>query len=136
MNIPEDCHLAYVVSHEAWYWNAAKGTDSKPHLNVQASAKGTGGGVAWEFDVSEHFLGGEYCTRIEMFDDSYAAFADIPEFFALMREHQPGMLREVRGILDGLGAVDETERNDPYAGRQKVVAGRVVTDSGELEAGQ
>lgn len=136
MNISDDCHLAYIVSHEAWYWSAARTPGEKPHLNVQASARGSGGGVAWEFDVSEHELGGKPCTRIEMFDDAYEAFAQIPEFFVLMREHQPGTLREVRGILDGLGAVDETQRTDPYARRQRVVAGAVVTDSGELEAGQ
>jgi len=134
VNLPDDTHLAYIVSHEAYYWAAAKVPGEKPHLNVQAAA--SGGGVAWEFDVSEHFLGNAHCTRIEMFDDAYAAFADVPEFFALMREHRPGTLREVRGILDGLGAADETKRTDPYAARQKVVAGAVVTDSGELEAGR
>lgn len=128
MNLPDDTHLAYIVSHEAYYWNAAKTPGEKPHLNVQASARGNGGGVAWEFDVSEHFLGNEYCTRIEMFDDAYAAFAEIPEFFVLMRERRPGTLREVRGILDGLGAADETKRTDPYA---KVPEDSVVRVSGD-----
>ena len=126
MNIPEDCYLAYVVSHEAWYWEAAcASVGDKPHLNVQAAAHG--GGVAWEFEVSEHYLGDQFCTRIEMFDDAYAAFADIPEFFALMREHQPGALREVRGILDGLGAADVTKRTRNGESGPKVVKGQVVT---------
>lgn len=124
MNIPNDCRLAYIVSREAWYWNA--GSAEEPHLNVQAAAYE--GGVAWEFDASEYHLGGELCTRIQMFDDSYDAFAQIPEFFILMREHQPGTLREVRGILDGLGAADLTKRTrHGDGGAPKIVKGQVVT---------
>lgn len=119
MNLPDDTHLAYIVSHEAYYSDSARTPGEKPHLNVQAAA--TGGGVAWEFEVSEWHLDREPSTQIEVFSDAYAAFADIPEFFALMREHSPGTLREVRGILDSLGAADETKRTDPYTygGRQK-----------------
>jgi hypothetical protein len=124
VNIPDDCHLAYIVSHEAWYWAAASTPGEEPHLNVQAAADG--GGVAWEFDVSEYHLGGKLCTRIQMFDDAYEAFAQIPEFFILMREHQPGTLREVRGLLDGLGAVDETQRHRDGDIGPKVVQGQVV----------
>jgi hypothetical protein len=124
VNIPDDCHLAYIVSHEAWYWNAL-GSTEKPHLNVQAAAYG--GGVAWEFDVSEYHLGGKPCTRIQMFDDAYESFAQIPEFFILMREHRPGTLREVRGILDGLGAADLTQRARHGDRGPKVVKGSVVT---------
>jgi hypothetical protein len=132
VNIPDDCYLAYIVSHEAWYWSASRSPGEKPHLNVQAASNG--GGVAWEFDVSEYHLGGEPCTHIEMFDDSYAAFADIPEFFVLLREHQPGTLCEVRGILDGLGAMDKTQRTREGDGGRKVVAGQVVTEKA-LSAG-
>lgn len=128
MNIPDDCHLAYIVSHEAWYWAVSRTPDEKPHLNVQASARGSSGRAAWEFDISEHELGGKLCTRIEMFDDAYAAFADIPEFFVLLREHQPGTLREVRAILDGLGAVDETQRTRQGDGGRKVVKGQAVKE--------
>jgi hypothetical protein len=136
VNIPDDCHLAYIVSHEAWYWTASRTPDEKPHLNVQASARGSGGGVAWEFDISEYHLGGKPCTHIEMFNDSYAAFADIAEFFVLMREHQPGTLREVRGILDGLGAVDETQRTREGDGGRKVVMGQVVNEKALGMAGE
>jgi len=126
VNIPKDCRLAYVVSHEAWYWDVSRSPGDKPHLNVQAAAYE--GGVAWEFEVSEYHLGGKPCTHIEMFDDAYEAFAQIPEFFVLMREHQPGTLREVRGILDGLGAEDVTKRTRHGDSGPKVVRGQVVTD--------
>lgn len=117
MNLPEDTHLAYTVWHEAWYADATRDATEHPNLMVAASAKGSGGGVAWEFQIDGYELGGKPCTCVEMFDDAYAALAQIPEFFTALTERQPGTIEEIRAILDGLGAVDETERVSPYTGR-------------------
>lgn len=118
MNIPDDCHLAYVVSHEAWYWEASRGNDN-PHVSVSASAKGNGGGVAWEFQIEEMELGGKQVTRAKIFDDAYEAFTQVPELFAALADGGGSTLTGVRDLLDMLGAVDETERVSPYAERTR-----------------
>jgi hypothetical protein len=115
MQLPEDTHLAYHVWSEAWYTKAVR--DKRPSIGVAASAQGTGGGVAWAFQITQYELGGKDCTLIEAFSDAYAAFTQVPELFAAFAEHAPGTLAEVRGILDNLGAVDETARVDPHIKR-------------------
>lgn len=115
MNLPDDTHLAYIVSHEAYYWNASKLPGDNPHLNVSASAKGSGGGAAWEFEIEEMELGGKPVTRLKIFEDGYAAFAQVPELFAALADGGGPTLAAARNLLDMLGAVDETERTSPYA---------------------
>ncbi len=112
MNIPEDCVFAYTVSGEAWYSDAADRGEPNPYLMVQAAARE--GGVAWEFKVTEHrFNDKSQATRVEMFDDSYIAWTEIPEFFSALIEGRPETLGEVRAILNGLGAQDITQRIRP-----------------------
>jgi hypothetical protein len=112
MNLPEDTHLAYIVWAEAWYHDA--NSNEEPFLMISASAKGSGGGAAWEFQVDGYELVGKPVTRVKMFYDAYAALAQMPEFFTALAGQQPLTLDEVRAILDGLGAVDETPRVSPY----------------------
>jgi len=119
LNLPSDCHLAYIVWQEAWYSQASASLNEHPHLMVSASARGSGGGVAWEFQIDGYELGGSPVTRVKMFEDSYAALTDIPEFFAALAEERPVTLDQVRAILDSLGAVDETERVSPYPEHQR-----------------
>jgi hypothetical protein len=112
--LPDDTHLAYVVSHEAWY--GTRDIVRRPQINVAASAHGSGGGVRWEFTVEEVDLGSHgKPIRLKIFDDAFAAFAEIPEFFASLNEDGAGALDDVRHLLDSLGAVDETERKSPIA---------------------
>jgi len=118
MNLPEGTHLAYTVWHEAWYAQAVEQAHERPNLMVAASAKGNGGGVAWEFQVSQYELGGKAVTRVLMFDDAYAALVQVPEFFAALAEYQPPTLDDVQEILHQFGAVDETERESPYGPRR------------------
>lgn len=111
MKLPKDTRLAYIVTHEAWYWDALRksGGWEHPNLMVQASAKD--GGVAWEFAVEETKIGH---VRVAMFDDSWQAFDQMPEFFyALAELGENATLDQVRKALDLLGAVDETERTQP-----------------------
>ena len=115
MNLPENTHLAYIVWHEAWYHDATHIPGEHPHLMVSASAGG--GGCAWEFQIDGYELGGHEVTRVKMFDDAYAALAQMPEFFAALAERQPGTLKQVRAFLDALGAKDETPRVSPYPDR-------------------
>ncbi|MEU6725536.1 hypothetical protein ABZ917_17655 [Nonomuraea wenchangensis] len=103
MKIPEDCRFAYVVSHKAWYCDVI----DAPSVTVCASA--LGGGVAWEFAIKEVELGGSPVIRAGVFNDAFAAFEQIPEFFATLGEERPSTLDAVVEILGRLGAVDETE---------------------------
>src|SRR5437879_2598105 len=107
MELPGDTHLAYVVTHEAWYANALP--DRHPEISVLASAEG--GGCAWEFMVEEVDLSPSGpAIRVKVFDDAFAVFAQMPEFFAALAAEKTDALDGVREILDRLGAVDETER--------------------------
>jgi hypothetical protein len=114
MNLPEDTRLAYIVWDEAW-WSRVPGQPADhPHLMVQVVSRD--GVVAWEFQVDGYGLSGPV-TRVTMFQDAYAAFAQIPEFFEMLAGQQPVTLTEVRDILHALGAVDETPRTSPYPER-------------------
>ena len=126
MNLPEDTHLAYIVWHEAWYADTSRDFHEQPHLMVTAAADG--GGCAWEFQIAGYELGGSPVTRVKMFEDAYAALAEMPEFFAALAELRPVTLDEVRVILDGLGAVDETPRVSPYPSQRD----RLIAELGHL----
>jgi hypothetical protein len=122
--LPEDCHLAYIVTREAWYANALP--DRHPEINVLAAAEG--GGCAWEFTVEEVDLGHrDPAVRVKVFDDAFAVFAQIPEFFAALAAAKVTTLDEVRSVLDGMGAADETERRSERYGEipAKATASRI-----------
>lgn len=110
MNLPEGTHLSYIVWHETWYADASRIPGDHPHLMVSAAADE--GGCAWEFQIDGYDLSGPV-TRVKMFMDSYAAFAQMPEFFAALEAQRPVTLDGVRAILHSLGAVDETARETP-----------------------
>ena len=121
MQLPEDSRLAYIVSHEAWY--ARSMPDGQPEMSVMAAADG--GGVAWEFTVEEVELGPPRpALRIKVFDDAFAAFTQIPEFFAALATGDYTTLDAVRSLLDGLGAADDTDRKGG-AIPEKVTTGRI-----------
>lgn len=107
MNIPDDCFFAYTVMHEAFYASVLNG---KREISVSASAHE--GGCLWEFMVEEVDLGGHPNVKVNIFDDAFDAFAQIPEFFARLTTERPTDLKQVARILDDLGARDTTERID------------------------
>lgn len=121
-SLPEDCFFAYVVSHEAWYASVVKGRQ----IWIQAASRE--GGVAWEFAVEEEDLGGQPHVRVEIFDDAFAAFAQIPEFFAALAERKPDDLLKVADLLDEVGAKDTTERTGPNGIRSMATVPRDVHD--------
>lgn len=110
--LPEGTHLAYTDWREAWYNDPRE----KPQVGVAASAEGAGGGVVWEFFIEEHDFGGAHgkAIRLGVFDDAFAAFAQIPEFFAALGAGDVTTLDEVIGLLCRIGAADETARTSPY----------------------
>ncbi|MFI6510072.1 hypothetical protein ACIBCT_20905 [Streptosporangium sp. NPDC050855] len=111
MNLPDDCYLTYVIAHEAWYAKVP-GTVDVPQLSIVASSRG--GGCAWEFVAKEIELGQRTPSiRLDIFDDAFAAFEQLPGFFKTIGEVKPTTLAELVDILNGLGAVDDTERVEP-----------------------
>jgi hypothetical protein len=112
MNLPDDCRLTYIITHETWYWPI---TPRRQRRGIGIHATSSGGGVAWEFYVEERDLGHRIpALELRMFDDAWMAFDQIPEFFAGLREvAEGGRLSDVREFLDRLGAVDETARTSP-----------------------
>jgi len=108
MKLPEGTHLAYAVAHEAWYSRIGPMMDDPPTIFVMASHPE--GGCVWEFRVEGTRLG----LWINMFDDSWEAYAHIPEFFAALAElGRDPKLTDVEAVLTRLGAVDETVRERP-----------------------
>jgi hypothetical protein len=106
-----DYRYSYIVNHETWY---APLSDPVVYGQVQKriviSRDHNGGGCAWEFGVNAVDLGGREALRVEMFGDSWLAFADVPEFFIAMADMADASLTDVRGLLDSLGFADRTER--------------------------
>ncbi len=106
MNLPADTFLDYVISKEAYY---AHVTRDEPEIQIRAASRG--GGVGWEFTAVQV---GRIGVQICVFDDAWRAFTDVPEFFQRLAGLGKGAtLDDVREILDGLGAVDSTQRTDP-----------------------
>ena len=133
--LPEDTHLAYTVTHEAWY--ARSLPDDRREINIAASA-GPGVGVAWDFTVEEVNLGSHGpAIRVKIFDDAFAAFTQIPEFFAALASEGVADLRDVCAVLDGMGAVDETERRGPHGVTRPVATAerirRAIKDATDSE---
>lgn len=111
MDLPDEATLTYVLEHEAHYADALD-EGKTPAVSVVAAAAG-GMGAHWEFRLREQqLLGGVPALRLEMFDDAFAAFSDIPEFFAALREHQPTTVAAAVELLKPLGAVDTTKRQE------------------------
>jgi hypothetical protein len=121
--IPRDAAFTYVISHEAWYSGVVKGRE----INVQAAHEE--GGVYWEFSVEEVDLGQQQPSiRVKVFDDAFAAFAQIPAFFAALAADQVASLAGVVAVLDRLGAADVTERTGPDGIRSIPTVPRQVHD--------
>jgi len=134
--LPEDTHLAYTITHEAWY--ARSLPDDRREINIAASAEGSGGGVAWEFTVEEVNLGSHGPEiRVKVLDDAFAAFTQIPQFFAALEAENVKGLDEVRHLLDKMGATDETERRGPHGVTRPVTTAerirRAIKDAADAE---
>jgi hypothetical protein len=104
--LPDGAFLAYYIPYEAWYC----GDDPERLICVIARLKG--GGCRWEFLIREVPTIG---LRVEVFDDAWDAFAEVPVLFAALARGLDGAgdLAELRTLLDGMGATDVTPRTNP-----------------------
>jgi hypothetical protein len=111
--LPEGTHLAYHLWHEEWLWRDV--VASQPRGVAITASRGAELGGAWEFNITETDMDdGEKALQINMFYNAWQAFAQIPELFAaLAAKNKQTTFEEVVGLLDTLGAVDETDRQQP-----------------------
>jgi len=126
--LPEGTHLAYVVAHEAWYRKVV----DQPAIQVAAAADG---GQAWGFTVDEYSFG---AIHVGVFEDAFAAFAQIPEFFAALASEGAATLDDVRRILDAMGAADETDRTRRDLGapeRAEDIIAEAIRRAGVMQGG-
>lgn len=118
ITMPEGTHLAYSVFHETQWWRSLKQThpeslpgDGHPTINIAASVQGQGGGVKWEFGITNRELGRGYQSlQLHIFNEGWEAFALMAPFFSALASGEVETLDDVRSLLDSLGAADETER--------------------------
>lgn len=103
--------LEYIVGDEQWHaetWRTGNGDD--PTLVVSKSGERGG----WEFHIHDRSAKLQIpAVQVRIFDDAFAAFAEIGPFFTTLAAEQPTNLDQVREILDLLGFVDATERQMP-----------------------
>lgn len=107
--LPDGYSLTYFVHHEAWYAHVPGAPRTEPHLVVCGGSADDSG--AWEFRVSEHGINGG-TVKVSVFADAFAAFRQIPEFFAALATQSPRTLSAVCALLDSLGARDITARTE------------------------
>lgn len=106
--------LTFDVQHESWHWAANRGVGGRPTIYV--SAENPDGGCVWQFAVVERDqrdAGGRKAVRIEVFDEAFAAFREIPEFFAALDAMPATNLADVVTILRRMDGDDVTEREMP-----------------------
>lgn len=118
---PEGYAFGYMLTREAYYWNDATFPNDKNVAMVGLYSIDNHGGCKWEFAIDQENQSG-LPLRVKVFDDAWAAFAAVPEFFTALASHTKGSgnasdLTEVVEILDGLGFLDLTERTKGIRGK-------------------
>jgi hypothetical protein len=127
--LPGGAHLAYSCLHEI---RARPGVPAEVY--VFASKKGDGGGSRWGFSIIEKDLAGP-AIKVEVFEDAFAAFTEIPQFFVALARNQPNHMATVYALLRASGAVDETPRVDPSASRRDRLRAGIVNQIEGMFAG-
>lgn len=114
--LPGGGRLAYTVTRDAWYWQAMSDSHS-PDIVIEAQVCDGDDATAWEFIIASEVLDGENALKINVFDEAFDAFVEIPDFFAALATEKPQTLEEVVALLDRVGAEDITEREAPRRAR-------------------
>lgn len=102
----------FIVSHETWYAKASK--IFLPEINIVETH--SEGGCAFEFNIVWKNIGVGLFPKLEMFDDSWAAFREYPELFKQLASWEsivPPQPENIIQILKDLGFEDVTERKNP-----------------------
>lgn len=104
--------LRHVLVRETWHHSLSAMKQDTDVLNISVGPE-SGGGVFWEFTITQGDAGGAE-LRVKLFDDAWGAFTEIPEFFAgLAALGRDASVEEVVDLLTSLGSVDATVRERP-----------------------
>jgi hypothetical protein len=125
--------LEYIIGHEAWYADANKMVEPNPYLSVIKAHQE--GGCDWELQIIDRSATiGKPAIQVTIFDDAFAAFAELAPLFTALADQQPTTLGQVRNILDRLGFVDATARTSPYGTSDRAAgeAARLRAKAAEL----
>jgi hypothetical protein len=119
----------YVVGHEAWYWG------SRPNkANVaEVSIEGGSGAEAWEIVCLWRHIhsSGPPSMKVEVFQDAFAAFEEVPELFAklaTMCNKHPQPKDVILAVLEALDFEDVTDREMSLADMQRARFFRQTTE--------
>lgn len=103
---------AYVLVHEAWYADPAR--VQRPTLTVAVHDQDGDENFTFEFqEYAPGALAPDSALKLRVFDDAFAAFAELPEFLAALSDERPNTVAQLVAILDRLGARDMTARVRP-----------------------
>lgn len=115
MNIEQDMarpERTYIVHSRAWYAESAKlERDVCEAIHIQYAE----GSRSWEFSILLYKLSpSRSAFRVEMFDDTWSAFTDVPELFrALADRGEDADVGEIEATLTELGFEDVTRTENP-----------------------
>ncbi len=115
--------MQFVQMSRAYYRDSIH-RDAKDEISITEAH--IDGGCEWEFSVKWHELGGASVPRIEIYEDAWIAFAQIPELFDLFREYDTSKPDEKVSLtpkrlcveLLGMGFVDATPEHPPGVGEK------------------
>ena len=98
--------MTFTVCHEAWY------TERNRPQELMITKAHRGGGCKWEFGVRAN--PDINAIRAEVFEDAFAAFAEVPDFFAGLAElGKDATIGDVVALCAALGYTDTTPREHP-----------------------
>ena len=110
----------FVHEKESWYADALKRLGHVDEVNIVMRCydkHGHGEGCIYEFVAVWLDLGGQPVLRIDVFAESFAAYADFADLFDALKGLDPENQNMSPGafcaLLESLGIEDETERKRP-----------------------
>jgi hypothetical protein len=106
----------YIIGHEAWYHKVPGNPAERPYVTVSGEW-GEFQIVWYTFTQPASDIGKPACPQVTLFDDSWRAFKLLPQFFGWLADNadtRPSVMA-VRAMLDYLGLVDATERDNPLS---------------------
>ncbi len=115
--LPAVTQLAYTICHEESVWLRLP-YNQRPNKGRRAIGvcAQNGHDNRWEFYLVEHVHHGSPALEVSLFPEAWPAFRQIPQFFAALAAGSQALTLEgVVALLDGLGAVDETQRHSTGA---------------------
>ncbi len=116
--------MQFIQMSRAYYYSNQIREGIEEEINITKAH--IDGGCDWEFNIVWRPLGGQSVPRLEIFDDAWIAFAEIPELFELFRnydtskqgEKTPLTPKQLCEELLEMGFVDATPENPPGVGEK------------------